>query len=98
VPAVTCACLTIDRALFHQLGGFAEEYLFGEFADCDLCLAAQQHGRRVYCTPEVQLYQLAAAAPAGTARWRERLTRYNRWKHSRKWRGVIPTVLAAVEA
>jgi hypothetical protein len=98
VPAVTGACLMIDRMLFRQLGGFAEEYLFGGFADFDLCLAAQQRGRQVYYTPEVELYQLPAAAAAGPAQWQERLNRYNRWKHSRKWRSLIPTVLAAAEA
>jgi len=95
VPAVTGACLMINRTVFRQLGGFAEEYLFGGFADYDLCLAAQVQGLRVYCDPEVELYHLATA---GEARWQEQLTRYNRWKHSRKWHSVIPTVLAATEA
>jgi GT2 family glycosyltransferase len=98
VPAVTGACLMIDRALFRQLGGLSEEYVFGGFADYDLCLAAQQHGRHVYCTPEVELYQPASDPPAGAEQWQERLTRYNRWKLSRKWHGLIPTVLAAAEA
>jgi GT2 family glycosyltransferase len=98
VPAVTGACLMIDRMLLRQLGGFAEEYLFGGFADYDLCLAAQGYGRYVYYSSEVELYQLPAAAPINETRWQEQLTRYNRWKHSRKWRSLIPTVLAAVEA
>jgi len=95
VPAVTRSCLMIDRAVFHQLGGFAEEYVYGEFADYDLCCAAQQRGRHVYYTPEVELYQLAAVAPVGEARWQEPLTLYNRWKHSHKWRSLIPTLPAA---
>ena len=82
----------IDRAVFDELGGFAEEYVFGEFADYDLCFAAEQRGRYVYYTPEVELYQLATAAPAGETHWREALTRYNRWKYSRKGRGLIPTL------
>ena len=62
VPAVAGACLMIDRMVFRRLGGFAEDYLFGGFADYDLCLAAQAHGLHVYCDPEVELYQLATAA------------------------------------
>jgi GT2 family glycosyltransferase len=98
VPAVTGACLLVDRALFDQLGGFAEECVFGDFADYDLCLGAQQRGWRVYCTPEVELYQLGSATATSAAQWQEQLTRYNRWKHSRKWRSLMPTILAAAEA
>ena len=93
---VTSACMMIDSQLFRQLGGFCEEYVFGDFADYDICLAARQECRHTYYTPRIELYQLAAPTGALT-RSREQLIRYNRWKHNRKWHNLIQKVLAEVE-
>jgi len=95
--AVTGACMMVDSQLFRQLGGFCEEYVFGDSADYDICFAARQNSRHVYYTPEIELYQLAAPSAAGKARWREQLIRYNRWKHNCKWGSLVRKVLAEVE-
>src|SRR5687768_7259087 len=44
VPAVTGACLLIERALWQQLGGFDEAYVNGG-EDIDLCFRARASGR-----------------------------------------------------
>jgi O-antigen biosynthesis protein len=44
VPAVTGACMLVERALWQQLGGFDESYLNGG-EDIDLCLRARALGR-----------------------------------------------------
>ena len=44
VPAVTGACLLVERSLWHQLGGFDESYVNGG-EDIDLCLRARAQGR-----------------------------------------------------
>lgn len=44
VPAVTGACMLVERALWQQLGGFDESYVNGG-EDIDLCLRARAHGR-----------------------------------------------------
>ena len=44
VPAVTGACLLIERALWQQLGGFDEAFLNGG-EDVDLCYRAREAGR-----------------------------------------------------
>lgn len=43
VPAVTAACMLIDRADFEALGGFDEGYRNG-YEDVDLCLRAWERG------------------------------------------------------
>ena len=44
VPAVTGACVLLERALWQQLGGFDEAYINGG-EDIDLCFKAQAAGR-----------------------------------------------------
>lgn len=44
VPAVTGACMMLERALWQQLGGFDEAYINGG-EDIDLCFKARAAGR-----------------------------------------------------
>ncbi len=44
IPAVTGACLLVERALWQQLGGFDEGYINGG-EDIDLCFRARAAGR-----------------------------------------------------
>ena len=44
VPAVTGACMIVERALWQRLGGFDEGYLNGG-EDIDLCFRARAEGR-----------------------------------------------------
>jgi GT2 family glycosyltransferase len=95
VPAVTGACLLIDRALYRRLGGLAEEYVLGDFEDSDLCLKAYAEGWATWYTPEVELYHLERQSlrQTGDPQKRHRLVLYNMWKHGRKWEALIPRVL-----
>jgi GT2 family glycosyltransferase len=97
VPAVTGACLMIERALFDKLGGMSEDYVIADFEDSDLCLRVQEQGFKVYYTPEVELYHLERQSMQlighGDLWWRQSLALYNMWKHSRRWSGVIPEIL-----
>jgi GT2 family glycosyltransferase len=99
VPAVTGACMVIDRTLFRELGGLSEDYVLGDFEDSDLCLRAFRNGWHTYYTPEVELYHLERQSIAllGTADWRLVLTLYNEWKQARKWGALIPEVLRQTE-
>jgi GT2 family glycosyltransferase len=97
VPAVTAACLILDRALFRELGGMSEEYVIGDFEDSDLCLRVQEQGWNICYTPEIELFHLERQSMKligeGEAAWRQSLTLYNMWKHSRRWGPLIPKVL-----
>jgi O-antigen biosynthesis protein len=97
VPAVTGACLLVDRDLFRELGGMSEDYVIADFEDSDFCLRAQEQGWRVYYTPKTELFHLERQSmqliAEGEAGWRQSVTLYNMWKHSRRWAPLIPQVL-----
>jgi GT2 family glycosyltransferase len=100
VPAVTGACMMIDRGLFDDLGGMSEDYVIGDFEDSDLCLKAYEQGFLSYYTPEVELYHLERQSMRlvghGHAVWRQSLTLYNMWKQSQRWGNLIPRILAEI--
>src|SRR5262249_25055035 len=42
VPAVSAACMLVERALYIELGGLDERYIVGDFEDSDFCLRAAE--------------------------------------------------------
>jgi GT2 family glycosyltransferase/SAM-dependent methyltransferase len=96
VAAVTGACLMIDRALFLELGGLSQDYIIGDFEDSDLCLKVHSHGLNIYYTPTVELFHLERQSmqfiAQGHEGWRQSLTLFNMWKHSRRWASLIREV------
>jgi GT2 family glycosyltransferase len=90
VPAVDGAALMVDRALFGELGGLSEDYMFGGFAAADLCLAAQRQGSRTYYTPEIELYSVTedAAWPAASVVDLAREA-HDMWRFNKKWAEVL---------
>ncbi len=94
VPAVSGACLMIEVDLFKRLGSFSDEYVYGSFADFDLCFAARQAGKRVYYTPEVELYQFDNPQTVAETRLQAQVDLHNRWKCSRKWANLLARLLA----
>ena len=96
VAGVTGACLLIDRTLFMLVGGISEDYVIGDFEDSDLCLKIHRRGLKVYYTPHVELYHLERQSMKrighGHEGWRQSLTFFNMWKHSQRWRALIPVI------
>lgn len=91
-PAVTGACLMIDRALYHRLGGLRDIYVQGDFEDSDLCLRLAEAGLENWYLPAVELYHLEGQSYPGELR---RLTwRYNAWLHTRLWDEQIAAAMA----
>jgi GT2 family glycosyltransferase len=84
----------IDAKLFHELGGFSEDYIVGDFEDSDLCLRAREAGRRNYIASDVELFHLERQSQQliGDASWRRNLTAYNCWLHNRRWANVIEQI------
>lgn len=54
VPAVTGACMLIDRQCWDEINGFDEGYLNG-WEDTPLCLAAREKGWKIYYNGEVYI-------------------------------------------
>lgn len=54
--AVTGACMLLRAADFDSVGMLSTEYLFGDFADADLCLKICATGKRVVCENRVALF------------------------------------------
>jgi GT2 family glycosyltransferase len=83
VPAVTGACLMIERALYEQLGGLSDAFIQGGYDDSDLCLRLIEQGRSNWYLPQVELYHLEDQS--FPPEQRELVTRYNMWLQTHLW-------------
>jgi O-antigen biosynthesis protein len=80
VPAVTAACMMIDRDLYDEVGGLPLHYVQGDYEDSELCLRLADAGRSSWYLPEVELYHLEGQSYVpGTRRVP---SEYNMWLHS----------------
>jgi GT2 family glycosyltransferase len=93
--AVTAACLLMRRDTFEAVGGFDDGFLIGDFEDSDLCLKVKQRGLELICLDEITLVHLERQSFAGIGAngFRERVARYNAWRHQRRWGEYIKTIL-----
>jgi GT2 family glycosyltransferase len=82
VPAVSGACMLIDRAVFEDAGGLRNVYVEGEYEDADLCLRIAAAGRENWYTPVASLYHLQGRTrvpPEGVARYYNALVLTHLW-------------------
>jgi GT2 family glycosyltransferase len=82
VPAVTGACLMIERALYDEVGGLSSMYLRGGYEDSDICLRLLEAGRRNWYLADVELYHLEAQSFPIHFRT---TNRYNAWLQTHLW-------------
>lgn len=89
VPAVSAACLLVERAAFENAGRFTTGYAIGDFEDSDLCLKLAALGYTHYYCAETALYhferQSFSSAPSAS-RLRYQV---NAREHHARWRTVI---------
>jgi O-antigen biosynthesis protein len=96
VPAVTAACLMIERRLYEDVGGLRSIYIQGDYEDSDLCLRLGEAGRENWYRPEVALYH-----PEGrsyTTASRQANARYNTWLHTSLWGPRIERMMSEQDA
>lgn len=87
VAAATGACLMLETALYREVGGLDEGYLYGDFEDSDLCLKLRARGLRIGVLSSTQLCHLTrqSLVAIGSAEFRDRVVLFNAWRHSRRW-------------
>jgi O-antigen biosynthesis protein len=91
VPAVTAACMLIDRDLYEKVGGLPLHYVQGDYEDSELCLKLGEAGRENWYLPEVELYHLEGQSYVPGAR---RLpSEYNMWLHTELWGNRIEELM-----
>lgn len=91
VPAVTGACLLVQRGDFDAIGGWDTGYVIGDFEDSDLCLKMRSRGRQIVYVPDVQLTHLERQSMSrlGEPGYRMRVTLWNGYRHQNRWRPLI---------
>lgn len=91
VPAITAACLMVASEVYRQVGGLDEGYPVGDFEDSDFCLKLRELGHGSWVAPWIDLVHLERQSQNmdGDLDWRQSLTLYNAWRHTRKWDQVI---------
>jgi GT2 family glycosyltransferase len=92
VPAVSGAFLSVDRPWFEKLGGFSEDYVFGDYEDADLCLKSLLAGTPAWLHDN-RMWHLEG-------RGAERVPQHeggalvNRWHFARTWTAtIVPDLL-----
>jgi GT2 family glycosyltransferase len=92
-PAVTAACIMINRKLFTKMGMFTTDFVVGDYEDSDLCLKLFQEGYHCYYLPQVAMLHFERQSmneheSATNARYY-----VNAWLHQQKWSSAIAELM-----
>ena len=92
MPAVTAACMMVDRDLYEEVGGLPLHYVQGDYEDSELCLRFAAAGRQNWYLPAVELYHLEGQSYVPGVR---RIpSEYNMWLHTSIWAERIESTMA----
>jgi len=92
VPALTAACLSIQRSTFTELGGFDHRFIQGDYEDSDLCLRLRQRGLACWYDATVVLRHLEGGSYPSARR--THLAQFNQWLHQQRWSDDINELMA----
>jgi GT2 family glycosyltransferase len=95
VPAVSGACMMIDRSMYDELGGLSGHYVRGDYEDSDICMRLIDMGRENWYLPRAELYHLEAQSYAPELRMPA--NRFNAWLHTHLWRERIDELMQREE-
>jgi len=96
VPGVTGAVLAVKRALYDQVGGFAEDYIIGDFEDSDLCLRIRAAGFDIHYIPDVEMFHLERRSISShRTHARGMASEINRWLHESRWATAMADLMRA---
>lgn len=91
VPAVTAACLLIDRERYEEAGGLPLHYVQGDYEDSELCLRLARAGYENWYLPAAELYHLEGQSYL--AELRRGPSDYNMWLHTEIWGSRIDSIM-----
>jgi GT2 family glycosyltransferase len=92
VPAVTAACMLIDRERYEEVGGLPLHYVQGDYEDSELCLRLSKAGCKNWYLPQVELYHLEGQSYVADTR--RVPSEYNMWLHSEIWGDRIEELMS----
>jgi GT2 family glycosyltransferase len=92
VPAVTGACMMVDRDLYTEVGGLSDAYIEGGFEDSDFCIRLIEAGRQNWYMADVELFHLEAQSYRTEFRVADV---YNAWLQTHLWGGRIEQIMRA---
>jgi GT2 family glycosyltransferase len=92
VPAVTAACMLIDRVRYEEAGGLPLHYVQGDYEDSELCLRLAEAGYENWYLPAAELYHLEGQSYV--AETRRVPSEYNMWLHGEIWGDRIEEMMA----
>ena len=79
VSAVTAACLLVEKAKYHEVGGLDEVHVPNGFGDVDFCLKLRAAGYTNYYTPEATLRHHESASRKVTMEHFEKFYLLQKW-------------------
>jgi len=91
VPAVTGACMLLEKENYLAVGGLSENYVLGDFEDSDLCLKLMEKGFKIYYSTEPSLYHLERQSQSlfDDQSWKFKITVFNCWQQTKQWNETI---------
>ena len=94
VPGVTGAAMLIRRAAWDEVGGFASDYIVGDYEDSDLCLRLRQAGGEIFYEPAAELFHFERQSIAQHGGYAGTVAAaYNRRLHHRRWDVAIEALM-----
>jgi GT2 family glycosyltransferase len=95
---LTAACLMMPASVFHEVGGFDECYLRGDFEDSDLCLKLLISGRRLGIVRMPGIFHLERQSIGSQEPgMRQKITLFNSWLYSQRWGSLLKEPLPRLE-
>lgn len=85
VPAVTGAFISIDRSHFENLGGFDEDYIFGNYEDADLCLTSTEKNCPAWYCADIHLWHMEGKGSSARSQAQHGASQLNRWLFTQRW-------------
>ena len=94
VPAVTGACMMIQRNIWETIGGLSTDYVIGDFEDSDLCLKCTKLGLDNWYVADIELYHPERQSMPHHPHYTHTIAwRYNARVHHRRWHSAIKKLM-----